>query len=254
MLAVKRLPGAVLLYHRVRSLNKPKAWFERSNGCVLRVEEALVKEFYPRLCFRLDADAGKMNLEGDFVLRTDCGVSTSIAIRVEFPRDYPDSEPIAFDAAGRFPALVDRHIIKDGQFCLWLPPCSAWNKDDPNRLIRFLDEVTVFLERQMIFDVTGVWPGDQYKHGADGYEEFMLARLNGNPSHFASLFPVILGRMRPGRNELCPCGSQKKYKRCHADAIANIVAQISHRTLKRLYDKPNPRPVPREDLRNPATT
>ena len=240
------------MYHLGRSRNKPKAWFERSDGCVLRAEEALVKELYPSLRFRLDADAGKMNLEGDFVLQTDCGVSTSIAIRVEFPRDYPDSEPVAFDVAGRFPASVDRHIIKNGQFCLWLPPCSPWDKNDPNRLVRFLDEVTVFLERQMIFDVTGVWPGDQYKHGTDGYEEFMLARLNGNPSHFASLFPVILGRIRPGRNELCPCGSRKKYKRCHADAIAEIVVRIGHRTLKYLYDKPGARTVTSEDHQGTA--
>ena len=107
---------------KVRSRNKPKAWFERADGYVLRAEEALVKELYPLLRFRLDTDAGKMNLEGDFVLQTDCGVSTSIAIRVEFPCDYPDSEPVAFDAAGRFPALVERYIIWDGQFCLWLPP------------------------------------------------------------------------------------------------------------------------------------
>lgn len=251
-MAVKRLLGAVRLYHRGRSRSKPKAWFERGDGCVLRAEEALVKELYPLLRFRLDADTGKMNLEGDFVLQTDCGVSTLIAIRVEFPRDYPDSEPVAFDAGSRFPALVDRHIITNGQFCLWLPPCSPWDKNDPNRLIRFLDEVMVFLERQMVFDVTGVWPGGQYQHGADGYEEFMLARLGGNQSHFDSLFPVILGRVHPGRNELCPCGSQNKYKRCHADTVAEIAAQIGHGTLKRLYDKPKPRPASAQDIQNSA--
>ncbi len=242
------------MYRRVRSRSKPKAWFERADGRVLRAEEALMKELYPLLRFCVDTDAGKMNLEGDFVLQTDCGVSTSIAIRIEFPRNYPNSEPVAFDAAGRFPALVDRHIIWDGQFCLWLPPCSPWDKNDPNRLVRFLDEVTVFLERQMIFDVTGIWPGDEYKHGADGYEEFMLARLDGNQSHFTSLFPVIVGRIHLGRNERCPCGSQRKYKRCHADAVAEITSKIGHGTLKRLYDKPKPRHVTGEHLQSPAAT
>jgi hypothetical protein len=96
-----------------------------------------------------------------------------IAIRITFPRDYPESEPIAFDAAGRFPVSADRHIIKGGQFCLWLPPCSPWDRDDPRKLLRFLDEVTVFLERLLIFDATGgkIWPGDHYKHGAEGYED-----------------------------------------------------------------------------------
>jgi hypothetical protein len=53
--AVKRLQGVVHLYRRGRSPTKPKAWFERSDGNVLRAEEALVKEFYPGLRFRLDA-------------------------------------------------------------------------------------------------------------------------------------------------------------------------------------------------------
>jgi len=195
-----------------------------------------------------------MNLEGDFVLQTDCGVSTSIAIRIVFPRDYPGSEPTAFDAAGRFPVSADRHIIKDGQFCLWLPPCSPWNKDDPNRLRRFLDEVTVFLERQLIFDATGgkIWPGDQYKHGAGGYEEFMLTLLDGDDAHLSSLFPVILGKIHPGRNEFCPCGSQKKYKHCHSDAVAEIVRRIGRRTLEYLYSKPKDRPASSENLQGSA--
>jgi len=238
------------LYRRGRSLSKRKAWFERSDRSVLRAEEALVKEFYPGLRFRLDADAGRMNLEGDFVLQTDCGVSTSIAIRLVFPEDYPESEPTAFDATGRFPVSADRHIIKDGRFCLWLPPCSPWDIDDPNRLCRFLDEVTVFLDMQLVFDATGgkIWPGDQYKHGAKGYEEFMLALLDGDDAHLSSLFPVILGKIHPGRNEFCPCGSLKKYKHCHLDAIAEIVGRIGRRTLEYLYNKPKDRPVSSENL------
>lgn len=148
------------------------------------------------------------------------------------------------------PVSADRHIIKDGQFCLWLPPCSPWDKDDPNRLRRFLDEVTVFLERQLIFDATGgkIWPGNQYKHGAAGYEEFMLALLDGDDADLSSLFPVILGKIHPGRNEFCPCGSQEKYKRCHSDAIAEIVSRIGRRALECLYNKPKDRPISSENL------
>jgi hypothetical protein len=242
------------LYRRGRSPSKPKAWFERSVGQVLRAEEALATESYPGLRFRLDTDTGRMNLEGDFVLQTDCGVTTSIAIRVVFPRDYPESEPTAFDAAGRFPVSADRHIIKDGQFCLWLPPCSAWDKDDPNRLRRFLDEVTVFLERQLIFDATGgkIWPGGQYKHGAEGYEEFMLALLDGDDAHLFSLFPVILGKAHLGRNDVCPCGSQKKYKHCHSDTVAEIVGRIGRSTLDYLYRKPKARAASNGNLQGAA--
>ncbi len=151
----------------------------------------MVNEHYPGLAFHLDSEGRQMCLEGDFILEADCGVPTPIRIRIEFRSNYPVTEPVAYDAAGYFPTSLDRHILKDGQFCLWLPPCSPWNKDDPHRLLRFLDEVTVFLERQLVYDATGgtMWPGPQYKHGTDGYEEFMLSLLGDNQAHLRSLFP-----------------------------------------------------------------
>jgi hypothetical protein len=67
--------------------------------------------------------------------------------------------------------------------------------------------------------------------------------LHGNAAHFSSLFPVILGKIHPGRNELCPCGSQKKYKHCHSDAVAEIVGRIGRCTLDFYYSKQKAPPV-----------
>jgi hypothetical protein len=175
-------------------------------------------------------------LEGEMVLRCDCGVPTRIAIRIKFPSSYPNDEPIAYDAAGRFTPSDDRHILAGGRFCLWLPPRSLWDKTDPTRLVRFLDEVAVFLERQLTYDITGIWPGGQYKHCGAGYEEFMLSELGSDEALLRSLLPVILGRVRRGRNEVCPCGSNRKYKRCHLFVVQNISARIGSKTLQRLYN------------------
>lgn len=35
---------------------------------------------------------------------------------------------------------------------------------------------------------------------------------------------------KPGRNELCPCGSGKKYKKCHGAATNNMTAAVSSAT------------------------
>jgi SEC-C motif len=225
------------LYHRRHSESKPKPWFERSSGALLRQEQAVVNEYYPGLVFRAD-DAGlRMSLEGDFILEADCGVPTRIRTRIDFPSNYPASEPTAYDAAGHFPTGLDRHILPDGQFCLWLPPCSSWDNDNPSSLLRFLDEVTVFLERQLIYDATGgrEWPGPQYKHGKYGYIEFMLSILGNKGDDFRTLFPVILGHVHPERNELCPCGSKRKYKRCHADRVESIIHRVGRRRLDTLF-------------------
>jgi hypothetical protein len=220
---------------------RPKPWFERRAGRVLLAEQALVEEHYPNLAFRVDPDSGLMCLTGNFTLQADCGVPTEISVQVVFPMDYPDSEPGAYDAVGRFPVSDDRHIVTGGRFCLWLPPCSRWEKDDPKRLVRFLDEVTVFLERQLVYDVTGDWPGEQYKHRAAGYEEFMLSALGGRAEYLRIFFPVILGQEHLGRNSPCLCGSGKKYKRCHVQAIEEIRVRMGRNTLDFLYKRPRPR-------------
>jgi hypothetical protein len=192
-----------------------------------------------------------MHLTGDLILRSDCGVPTEIPIRIEFPVNYPNREPTAYDAASRFPTNLDRHILRDGQFCLWLPPCSPWSPTDPRRLLRFLDEVAVFLDRQLVYDITGgrEWPGPQYGHGTTGYEEFMLSVLGDNEAHLRVLLPVILGREALEPYEACPCDSQKKYKWCHAKTVEDIIQRIGRNRLDRLYRSR----IPADDLNHGKT-
>jgi SEC-C motif len=223
------------LYRHRRSETKPKSWFERSEGLLLLLQQQLlVKAHYPGLTFQADSESGRMLLEGDFVLKADCGIPTTIRIRIRFPSNYPSSEPTAYDAGAFFPTDVDRHILSTGAFCLWLPPCSPWDETDPNgSLLRFLDEVTVFLERQLVYDATGgkQWPGPQYRHGKYGYLDFMLSILDGNEELLNVLLPAILGKMSPGRNDVCPCGGPLKYKRCHSSLVEQIVGRIGRGTL-----------------------
>ena len=46
----------------------------------------------------------------------------------------------------------------------------------------------------------------EYSHGKKGRAEYEAEMLN-------------LAKHRPNRNDLCPCGNGKKYKKCHMDAV-----------------------------------
>lgn len=225
------------MFRHRRTASNPKSWFERNGGALLRKEQALVAQNYPSLTFAADPVRAQLQLTGTITLLSDCGVKTPLLVRVEFPADYPLSEPDAYDEGKHFPEDVDRHIVQGGRFCLWLPPCSPWNPEDPNRLLRFLDEVAVFLERQLVYDATGrrEWPGPQRKHGRAGYEEFMVQVLGGNEADLHTLFPVILGRLPVGRNDACPCLSKRKYKHCHEGVVSDIVRRIGRSRLLQLY-------------------
>jgi hypothetical protein len=176
-----------------------------------------------------------MCLEGTITIKTACGVPKRVAIRVELPDDYPDSEPRAYDAAGRWPHIADRHFFPDGRCCLWLDVESRWRPEDPDRLLCFLTEVALFFHRQFVYDVTGKWPGEARSHGEIAYVEWVLDELGGDRQLLAALAPVFAGYSVPGRKSPCPCGSGRRYKRCHADTVDAITGRCGQRRLAAIF-------------------
>jgi SEC-C motif-containing protein len=174
------------------------------------------------------------------IIRAECGIPTEIATAVRFPWDYPGHEPVAYDAALRFKPkpggkLADRHLASsDGQCCLWLDPESRWNSRDPSALRLFLDELAVFFDRQLIYDLTGEWPGPSYSHGPDGYLEFIQEQLGNDAVLTKALMPVITMETRIGPNEACICGSGKKFKKCHREVVERIQGKIGAWRVRRI--------------------
>lgn len=224
---------------RGRATSKPKAWYERSEGVARLVHDrALIAEAYSTLSHRIDDEAERVHLDGVLVYRAACGIPTEIDVRVDFPFDYPRSEPQAYDAARRFPHSMNRHFsTEDGCCCLWIPPKSRWNPQDRNTLIPFLDEVAVFFDRQLVYDASGqvAWPGGQYGHGAAGYKEWIVEEFGGSAETVAAFLPMMEGAMEVGRNDRCPCGSGLKFKRCHGPTLDRVRRQISFAMVKSLF-------------------
>ena len=207
-----------------------KEWYER-DAARLESDRKLLAQDYPGLALLVNDSGKRVKIVGTLCLTSECGVLTPVAVEIRLPRDYPSSEPLAYDTERRFqPApgkiIEDRHICSNGQFCLWLPPNSPWSADDPQVLLKFLDQLSVFLDRQLIYDVTGEWPGPHYDHGPGGYRQFIVEQLHGDEELFLKLGPVMAGELSVGRNEICPCGSRIKFKRCHADTIAAIQRKV----------------------------
>jgi len=195
-------------------------------------DTALIAENFPTLVFRIDEGTQLVFLEGSIAIHSECGISTNIETRLIFPRNYPDVEPLAFDATERFKpypgkSIEDRHIYSTGQCCLWLSPHTPWRASNPCALRDFLDQVVVFLDRQLIYDDTGVWPGPAYGHGEQGYRQFIQEELQNDLALAHALTPLILRKIVVGRNEDCPCGSKEKFKKCHLRIVEEIQWRIA---------------------------
>lgn len=226
--------GAKLFQRARTAASRPKAWYERSGGERFRHDDAIVRDYYPRLSWTFDEATKLARLDGSITIVEAGGITTPIDTRIDFPRDYPASEPDAFEVAKRFAWSRDRHIETDGYCCLWLPPFSRWRPEDPDALRDFLDELAVFFHRQLVFDVTQRWPGPAWDHGVFGYWQFVVEHLGGDRQASAFIAGVSLGR-----NDPCPCGSDRHYKRCHLQVHEDLARRIGPIELKRLRDYPD---------------
>ena len=203
-----------------------KPWYLQDGGARLTQDRADIVETFPGPTYRIDEATGRVFLDGSITLVAECGVPTPIAVRIVFPADYPQGEPRIFEVAGRFPHVSDRHFFEDGQCCLWLPPESRWNPNDPDGLRRFLEEAAVFFDQQLVYEAEGrsEWPGEQRSHGDEGYLEFVQEVLGGDRQLLAVFAPILLG-LRTGHiqsNDQCPCRSRRKYKRCHKQRVEEV--------------------------------
>jgi hypothetical protein len=223
--------------------NRAKPWYERRRGRRFQHDSALVQARCSGLTWRIDEAQALARLEGQVTIVEAGGLVTSIDSRIEFPRDYPASEPAAFETGLRFPWVADRHFVSDGRCCLWLPPQSKWQPDHADALAVFLDELVTFFYRQLLFDATGKWPGG-WHHGVFGYWQYVIEELGSqNEAH------QLLTGLGRDRNDPCPCGGGRRYKRCHwhtHDAIRRriptaVISQMLNMGPAALDAGPQPR-------------
>jgi SEC-C motif len=134
---------------------------------------------------------------------------TTCKIRIVYPQGFPER--------GRVPAVYleshqnwckgpDTHIEEDWKLCLFVPGEAGIDFSSPDSLGELIQYLRVFLFKEYLYQgdlISGlligtlaVWPGQARSHGIVGIHEAVRERGGW------------------GRNEPCPCGSGKKYKRC----------------------------------------
>lgn len=211
-----------------RANGKPR-WFERDEGAErLAQDRTLIHHDYPDLKYGLNHRHSRVFLDGTITLRAECGIPTHINTRVVFPDAYPEHEPMAYETGNMFQRIADRHLYSDGGCCLWLPVESEWRPKESTALHNFLDQVSAFFERQLIFDASPDrrWAWGERGHNIVGYIEFIQEALGNDASIVSNFAGLLSGREKIDPASDCPCGIGKKYKYCHAKRIAKVVERL----------------------------
>jgi len=204
-------------------------WFQRDKGDErLKQDRVLIRHDYPDLKYGLNHRLKRVFLDGTITLRAECGIPTRIKTRLIFGDSYPTYEPIAYETGNLFHHIADRHFFPDGRCCLWLPVETQWNPKDPTALHSFLDQVSTFFERQLIYDASPdkCWAWGQRGHDIEGYIEFIQDALGGDNSLISNFAGLLSGREEIPPSSYCPCESGKKYKYCHAKTLVKLVEKL----------------------------
>ncbi len=99
----------------------------------------------------------------------------------------------------------------------------------------------MFFDQQLVYEAErkGIWLGEQRSHGAEGYLEFIQELLGGEQRLLAIFVPILLRQktVHIQSNDRCPCGSGRKYKRCHKASIEEIQKRVGSVALQMILGK-----------------
>jgi hypothetical protein len=186
-------------------------------------DREILGRVYPGLRHYILVGTGDALAEGPIEVDVGGGCFEIVEIRMFFGPLYPEIPPEVSERdarSRRWHTDVDRHIVAEGRFCLWLPHVDPPDVRTPERFRLFLLRLLLFLRDQFVFDDLGRWPGPAWPHGpVDAYAVHVRERLGiSDVAQFRRLWTVVMGaERRPDRR--CPCGSGRPYGRCHQRGV-----------------------------------
>jgi hypothetical protein len=181
---------------------------------------------------RARACHGRLTVDARFNIELPANIREEVRLRIVFPHLYPLHPPSAFILGDIFsPRNQSRHFMDDGSCCLFLPGVDGlWNPSDPLALDLWLDQVTLFVVRQILFDRLGRWPGGEWPHGFAAYDRHVRETIGyGLVEHFYRHRRLGI----PGNQE-CPCGSHRLFSDCHRGVFEELKIALSGRASRQV--------------------
>ena len=153
-------------------------------------------------------------------------LSDAFSIRIDLGKSDDNGWPLVYETGGRYQKVADResvdfadlHVSPEGQCCLGI----QYAPDRRLTVKALIDGLLIpFFYRLSYTDRYGLesarrdlW--GEYAHYDEGYREYERDML-------------AMAARKPGRNDRCPCGRGRKYKRCCIDEVESVKRALRHR-------------------------
>ncbi|MFA4974270.1 MAG: SEC-C domain-containing protein [bacterium] len=184
-----------------------------------------VAQAFPELI--ASEEAGHLRFKGPFRIEYEGRRLDTYEIEIDLPQDYPDSQPIVRESAGRIPRAPDRHVNSDGALCICLPE-EYWLHGFAERpLIDYISgPVRTYLLGNSLVELGAGWPHGEWAHGSEGLLQFYQEHLGPIDGRILRGYLDYLARPEVRGHWLCPCGSGKVVRKCHMPALRRLRDRI----------------------------
>src|SRR5438128_2165162 len=95
----------------------------------------------PGLKLDIDVEIARASINGTICVPVGGGRTQDFSIEIRYVGLSPFKLPSTRDPAGRFPDDVDRHVMTDGSFCMWMPQAAPTDFGTADGLALHLDRV-----------------------------------------------------------------------------------------------------------------
>ncbi len=173
-----------------------------------------VVERYPN--FSIIGQPGNQYLKGILDIPDGTsGIAASYLVEIKKSPGYPRRFPYAFEVGGDIPIGADTHKGINNQLCLTVEPDEILQCSDGLHIVDFIDTILIpHLAHQYYYKMTGSYI-QAYGHSSAGVKEFYTELFGTTNMEVWKKIVKLVFSGKIGRNDLCPCGSGKKYKYCH---------------------------------------
>ena len=172
-------------------------------------------------CATYDRSSGHLRIgDAGETASLDTFLSDEFLVRIELGTSDDNGWPSVYEVGGRAATIAEResiemidlHFFPDGRCCLGI----SYARKSKLNIEQFVNELVIpFLYRLSYTNKYGInaaredlW--GEYSHGDEGYLEYESEIME-------------IASEKPGRNIPCPCGSGRKYKRCHLDEVEALM-------------------------------
>lgn len=185
-------------------------------------EQRFISSNHPDMHFMIED--GVVLLIGTLHISTNVdgkSIAGDYMLKLVFPRNYPKMYPVVYDLNNSIPKNF--HTNPDKTLCLTTPIETSEIFFRNNSLENFINSLLIpYLIGYLYYRDYKVMPYGERLHGIDGKLEYYKEKFNTEKNTSIIKFLQIAVKKNVRGHQLCPCGSNKRIRDCHATEVKSL--------------------------------